>query len=135
MPRQGQAIAPWMLRSIHLRLALEVAGRLERSGLDLEVGVPAGHDLPADAPLPDDARGVSYGGSRRAWLKGSARAGDLVLMPAAGDPWIIGIDAASSVRIPGVSVAVVAGPFAAGPWSTATSTGTAGLAQAGAESA
>lgn len=122
-------------RRIDLRLTLEVAQRLERSGLELVVGVPAGHDLPADAALPADARGVAYEGSRRAWVKASAQPGDLVLLPAAGGPWIIGIDAAASVRLEGVSVGVVAGPFAAGPGSTATSTGTAGLAQAVAESA
>lgn len=122
-------------RQIDLRLALEVAARLERSGLDLVVGVPAGHELPADAPLPDDAQRVAYEGSRRAWVQATARPGDFVLMPAARGPWIIGIDAATAVRHAGVSVGVVAGPFAAGPLGTATSTGTAGLAQAVAESA
>lgn len=122
-------------RRIDLRLTLEVAARLERSKLDLVVAVPAGMDLPSDGPQPADARLVGYEGSRRAWVRTSARPGDLVLMPAAGGPWIIGIDAAASVRLPGVSVAVVAGPFAAGPLGTATATGTAGLARAVAEPA
>jgi hypothetical protein len=41
---------------------------------------------------------------------------------------VIGIDAASSTRLPDVSVAVVVGAFGAGTLGTAATTGTAGLA-------
>lgn len=115
---------------INLRLTLEAAGRLERSGLDLIVGIPGGSSLPPDVTLPSDAKDVAYSGARRAWLKTTARAGDLVVMPAASGPWVIGIDAASSTRLPDVSVAVVVGAFGAGTLGTAATTGTAGLATA-----
>jgi hypothetical protein len=122
-------------RRIDLRLTLEVAGRLKRSGLAVLVGVPAGHSLPADVALPADTRDVSYSGPRRAWMKATAQPGDLVVLPAASGPWVIGIDAATATRLPDVSVAVVAGAFAAGALSPATATGTAGLATVIAESA
>jgi Kef-type K+ transport system membrane component KefB len=121
---------------INLRLTLETARRLHRSGLDLVVGIPDGATLPPDAqPAADatsvaDAKSVAYPGGRRSWVKSAARAGDLVVLPAASGPWVIGIDAASSTRLPDVSVAVVVGAFGAATFGRATSTGTAGLATA-----
>jgi Na+:H+ antiporter len=132
------ALAPGDLaveRRIDLRVAVEIVDRLERSGLEVLVGLPAGHALPEEISLPEDATSVAYAGSRRSWVQAAATPGDLVVMGPAGGAWVIGIDAAAATRIPGVSVGVVAGPHGAGPLSSPTSTGTAGLAQVVAESA
>lgn len=115
-------------RRLDLRLTLEVAQRLERSGLDVLVGVSSAGTLPVDVPLPADAKVVTYSGTRREWLKSVAKPGDLAILPAAPGPWVIGIDAASATRTPGVSVAVVASAYGSASIATATTTGTAGLA-------
>jgi hypothetical protein len=125
------AVAPGDLgveQRINLRLTLETAALLARSGIDLVVGIPSGSGLPAEVKLPSDVVDTSYSGARRAWLKATARPGDLILLPAAAGPWVIGFDAASSTRLPDVSVAVVVGAFGAGTIGSATTTGTAGLA-------
>jgi len=92
-------------------LAVEVARRLAASGLELVVGRPDGAVLPDTLPVPENARFEPLAPDRDHWIRATAQAGDLVLLPGTGTTLVFGRDAARVAAMPGVSVAVVVGPF------------------------
>ncbi|HLA15504.1 MAG TPA: cation:proton antiporter [Candidatus Limnocylindrales bacterium] len=109
MPIRKRDVAPEGL--IDVRLAVETAARLVKGDLDLVVGLQRGANLPADVTLPDDARRVDFDGGRVGWIRETARPGDLVLLPAGLETLVIGLDASRLGSLPGVTVAVIAGPY------------------------
>ena len=109
MPIRKRDVAPEGL--IDVRLAVETAARLVKGDLDLVVGLQRGANLPADVTLPDDARRVDFDGGRVGWIRETARPGDLVLLPAGLETLVIVLDASRLGSLPGVTVAVIAGPY------------------------
>ena len=100
-----------------LLLAMEIAVRLAKGSVDLVVGLPD-PGSPPDIEMPDDANVVALGGSRTAWARATAAAGDLVLLPGELGRRTFGMDAARLVGTAGVSVAVVVGAYRSGAFVT-----------------
>jgi Kef-type K+ transport system membrane component KefB/nucleotide-binding universal stress UspA family protein len=96
------------------RLALELASRLEASGLDLVIGLPDPDRVDPNVSLPADAARIPLSGGRTRWIVANAKPGDLVLIPAGATGPVFGLDAARIASLPGVSAAVVAGPLRGG---------------------
>ena len=92
------------------RIAVEVAGFLERSGLKLVVATRDG-GRPADLPLPEDAEVESLTGNRGGWAAEHARPGDLVLLPGGSSGLVFDAEASRMAAAPGVSVAVAVSPY------------------------
>jgi nucleotide-binding universal stress UspA family protein len=109
LPLRARDLAPERLPDV--LLALEVARLLEASGLDLVVAAPDPASLPPEVVLTADAERVALPRSRTAWVAATARPGDLVILPGGGSGIVFGIDAARIAAMPGVSAAVVVGPY------------------------
>jgi Kef-type K+ transport system membrane component KefB/nucleotide-binding universal stress UspA family protein len=92
-------------------LALEIAVRLETSGLEVVVAIPDPERGPRELPIPEDAEVVPLAGGRTRWITATAQPGDLVLLVAGGTGLVFGIDAARVASMAGVSVGVVVGPY------------------------
>ena len=92
------------------RIAVLIAGFLERSGLELVVGTRDGAK-PGDPALPADAERVRFGGSRSAWAAEHARPGDLVLLAGGSFGPVFDGEANRIAQAPGVSVAVAVSPY------------------------
>jgi nucleotide-binding universal stress UspA family protein len=92
------------------RLAMQVAGFLERSGLKLVVATRDGTNL-EDPPVPSDAELLTFAGGRVAWVSAFAGAGDLVLLPGGSAGLVFDTEAHRIAAIEGVSVAVAVTPY------------------------
>jgi Kef-type K+ transport system membrane component KefB len=109
LPLRNHDLAQSRMRDTSL--ALEIGRLLAKSGLDLLVAVPNPEALPGGVALPDDALIEPLSSSRNRWIAQRAGPGDLVLLPGGGTGIVFGMDAARVAALPGVSVAVIVGPF------------------------
>lgn len=110
-------------RRVELGLAAELIGRLAESDLPVLVGVEPGAIVPASALPPEGVTREPMTGGRPAWLRATAKPGDLVVFPAGLGRWLFGVDAARIAALEGVSVAVISGPNRAGAAVPAMDTG------------
>ena len=92
------------------RLAMQIAGFLERSGLKLVIATRGGARL-EDPPIPDDAELVAFEGGRVPWVSAFVGPGDLVLLPGRSVGIVFDSEADRIARIEGVSVAVAITPY------------------------
>jgi Kef-type K+ transport system membrane component KefB len=92
------------------RLAMQVAGFLERSGLKLVVATRGGERL-EDPPIPNDAELVVFAGGRVSWVSAFVGTGDLVLLPGGSAGLVFDSEAHRIGAIEGVSVAVAVAPY------------------------
>jgi hypothetical protein len=112
VPIRRRDVAPEGI--VDARVALELAIRFEKAGLDVLVGVQADATLPPDVRVPNDVRPVEFSSGRVEWVRSIAGPGDLVLLPAALESLVIGLDASRISAIDGVGAAIVAGPHRSG---------------------
>lgn len=109
VPIRNHDLAP--SRLAEARLALDIAAKLERTGLELVLAIEDPTAPSGLITVPADAALTSLGRGRSAFVAEAARAGDLVLLPGGGQTLVFGLDAARIGSTPGVSVAVVVGPY------------------------
>jgi Kef-type K+ transport system membrane component KefB len=109
LPLRRRDLAPEGL--VDALIAVQLASRLEAQRVELLVGIQEGATLPPEAILPVDAERVTFRHGRVEWVRDAARPGDLVLLPAALETIVVGLDASRVGALPGVAAAVVAGPY------------------------
>lgn len=109
LPLTGRDLAP--VNWTETRIAVGLASRFAASGLEVLVGLPPDRPVPTESALPEEVRTERLPGSRVEWTRSRAAPGDLILLPGRADGPVFGLDASRLVRVAGVSVAVVVGPF------------------------